>query len=164
MRRRKPERENRQARQSKDRRFASGTGLNCRVRTSYLLVDGHSIIFAWPDLRRLHARRPALAREELIKHLRHYQDWSDQRVTVVFDGTGARVTEESNPNDVQVFYAARGQSADAIVERLASKYASRFEMTVATSDTLEKETVNACGAVCISPDELRRRLKEIRKS
>lgn len=128
----------------------------------YLIVDGHSVIFAWPELRKLHARRPSLAREELVKQLRHYQDWSSVRVAIVFDGTGRRVTEESNQDDVQVFYAARGQSADSIVERLAAKYAARLEITVATSDSLEKETVNACGAACISPEELRRRLEEIR--
>ena len=129
----------------------------------YLLVDGHSIIFAWPELRKLQTRRPSLAREALIKQLRHYQDWTGVHVAVVFDGSGDRVTKESDPHDVQIFYARRGQSADAIVERLASKYASRFEITVATSDSLEKETVNACGAACISPEELRRLLDEIRE-
>jgi len=129
----------------------------------YLLVDGHSIIFAWPELRKLQARRPSLARETLIKQLRHYQDLTGVHVAVVFDGSGDRVTEESDPHDVQIFYARRGQSADAIIERLASKYASRFEITVATSDSLEKETVNACGAACISPEDLRRLLEEIRK-
>ena len=133
------------------------------MATSYLIVDGHSIIFAWPELRKLQSRRRSLARDELIKQLRHYQDWSGIRVAVVFDGVGERVTEESNSNDVQVFYASRGQSADSIVERLAGKYASRFELTVATSDSLEKETVNAFGAACISPEELRRRLETIRK-
>ena len=133
------------------------------MAASYLIVDGHSIIFAWPELRKLQSRRRSLARDELIKQLRHYQDWSGIRVSVVFDGAGERVTEESNPSDVQVFYSPRGQSADSIVERLAGKYASRFELTVATSDSLEKETVNAFGAACISPEELRRRLETIRK-
>ena len=133
------------------------------MAASYLIVDGHSIIFAWPELRKLQSRRRSLARDELIKQLRHSQDWSGIRVSVVFDGAGERVTEESNPSDVQVFYSPRGQSADSIVERLAGKYASRFELTVATSDSLEKETVNAFGAACISPEELRRRLETIRK-
>ena len=133
------------------------------MAASYLIVDGHSIIFAWPELRKLQSRRRSLARDELIKQLRHYQDWSGIRVAVVFDGAGERVTEESNPNDVQVFYAPLGRSADSIVERLAGKYAPRFELTVATSDSLEKETVNAFGAMCISPEELRRRLETIRK-
>jgi predicted RNA-binding protein with PIN domain len=133
------------------------------VATQYLIVDGHSNIFSWPELRKFHARRTSLAREVLIKRLRQYQDWTGTRVAVVFDGSGSRATEQSDPHDLQIFYAARGQSADSIVERLASKYASRFEITVATSDSLEKETVNALGAACISPEELRRRLDEVEK-
>jgi predicted RNA-binding protein with PIN domain len=129
----------------------------------YLIVDGHSIIFAWPELRQLHARRGSLAREALVKDLRHYQDWTGVHVVVVFDGRGERVSEQSDPHDVQIFYARRDQSADAIIERLASKYASQFDVTVATSDSLEKETVNACGALCLSPDGLRKLLESIAK-
>ena len=131
------------------------------MRARYLIIDGHSIIFAWPDLRKLHARRSFLAREELAKRLRHYQDWTGVHVAVVFDGSGARVTEQSDPHDVQIFYARRGQSADAVIERLASKYAARFDITVATSDSMVKETVNASGAAFISPEGLRRMLQEI---
>ena len=129
----------------------------------YLIVDGHSIIFAWPELRKLHGRRPALAREVLIKRLRDYQDWSDENVVAVFDGQGSRVSQTSDPHDIQIFYAPRGQSADAIIERLAGKYAKRFDVTVATSDLLEMETVNAFGAACISPDTLRKLLETARK-
>lgn len=84
-------------------------------------------------------------------------------VVVVFDGSGERVTEQSDPHDVQIFYARRDQSADSVIERLASKYASQFEVTVATSDSLEMETVNACGAACLSPEGLRKLLDEIEK-
>jgi predicted RNA-binding protein with PIN domain len=133
------------------------------VRARYLIVDGHSIIFAWPDLRKLHVRRSSLAREELAKRLRHYQDWTSVHVAVIFDGSGTRVTEQSDPHDVQIFYARRGQSADAIIERLAGKYAKRFDITVATSDSMIKETVNASGAEFISPEDLRRLLQEIGK-
>ena len=133
-------------------------------RTRYLLVDGHSVIFAWPELRKLHERRSSLAREALIKRLRDYQDWSGVRAVVVFDGKSSTLSSISDPGDVQVFYSRRGQSADAIIERLASKYAPRFELIVATSDSLERETVNACGAESISPEALRRLLEEEAKS
>jgi predicted RNA-binding protein with PIN domain len=133
------------------------------VPAQYLIVDGHSIIFAWPKLRRLHARRGSLGREALIKELRHYQDWTGVHVVVVFDGRGERVTEQSDPHDVQIFYARRDQSADSIIERLAGKYASQFDVTVATSDSLEMETVNACGASCLSPEGLRKLLDAIEK-
>ena len=133
-------------------------------RTRYLIVDGHSVIFAWPELRKLHERRSSLAREALIKQLRDYQDWSGVRAVVVFDGKGSTPSATSDPRDVQVFYSRSGQSADAIIERLASKYASQFELIVATSDSLERETVNACGGESISPETLRRLLEEEARS
>jgi len=61
---------------------------------------------------------------------------------------------------VQIFYSRAGQTADAIIERLASKYAEKFDLTVATSDLLERETANACGAECISIENLRALIDE----
>jgi uncharacterized protein len=132
-------------------------------RARYLIVDGHSVIFAWPELRGLLARRSSLARESLIKQLRDYQDWTGVRVVVVFDGKGRKVGASSDPGDVQIFYSRSGQSADAIIERLASKYAKRYELLVATSDSMEAETVHACGAESISPEALRGLLSSVRR-
>jgi predicted RNA-binding protein with PIN domain len=133
-------------------------------RAVYLIVDGHSVIFAWPELRKLHARRSSLAREALIKQLRGYQDWTGVRVVVVFDGKGRKIEATSDPAEVQVFYFRTGQTADAIVERLASKYAKRFELMVATSDSMEGQTVEACGAEWISPEALRGLLSSARRA
>jgi uncharacterized protein len=130
----------------------------------YLIVDGHSVIFAWPDLRKLHQRRTSLGRDELIKRLRDYQDWTGIHVVVVFDGKGTDITNQSDPHDIQVFYSRSGQTADAIVERLAGKYAERFRLTIATSDNLERETASAFGADCISPEMLRQLLSEARSA
>ena len=130
----------------------------------YLIVDGHSVIFAWPELRKLHTRRSSLAREALIKQLRDYQDWTGVRVVAVFDGKGKKVEATSDPGEVQIFYSRTGQSADAIIERLASKYAERYELAVATSDLKEAETVMACGAETISADGLRGLLASARRA
>ena len=126
----------------------------------YLIVDGHSIIFAWPELRALHQKRTSLAREALAKQLRDYQDWTDIRVVVVFDGRGPDVTGSADPHEIQIFYSRKGQTADAIVERLAGKYAPDFDLMVATSDLLERQTVTSFGAVSVSPETLREMLEE----
>jgi predicted RNA-binding protein with PIN domain len=131
-----------------------------RRRKRYLVVDGHSVIFAWPELRRLHERRSSLARDALTKQLRNYQDWTDVRVVVVFDGKGRHTSSTSDPHEVQIFSSRRGETADAIIERLASKYATRFEFVVATSDSMEQQTASAFGAECISPAMLREVLRE----
>jgi len=130
------------------------------VRARYLIVDGHSAIFGWPELQRLHARRTSLARDALVKKLRDYQDYTGVRVVVVFDGKGSSATEQSEPHSVQVFYSRTGQTADAIIERLASKYAGKFDLTVATADLLEQETTIAFGAECISIANLRAMIDE----
>lgn len=132
------------------------------MRPQYLLVDGHSVIFAWPELRSLHERRTSLAREALIKQLRDYQDWSGIQVVVVFDGRGTTVSHESLPGEIQIFYSRAGQTADSIIERLASKYAERFHLIVATGDYLEQETASACGAETMSPETLRDLLRDVR--
>ncbi len=93
------------------------------MRAQYLIVDGHSVIFAWPELRALHRRRSSLARDALVKKLREYQDWTGVRVAVVFDGKGTAVNVNSEPGEIQIFYSREGQTADSIIERLASKYA-----------------------------------------
>lgn len=132
------------------------------MHARYLIVDGHSVIFAWPHLRSLQEKRSSLAREALIKQLRDYQDWTGVRVVVVFDGRGRKVTESSVPGEIQVFYSRAGQAADALIERLAARYAADFGLTVVTSDASERQTVMTFGAECISPEGLRELLKEAR--
>jgi predicted RNA-binding protein with PIN domain len=121
----------------------------------YLIVDGHSVIFAWPELRKLHGRRSELARNELVKILTDYQDASGVRAVVVFDGKGGKANEASEPGGIQIFYSAAGQSADSIVERLVAKYAGQHEITVATSDLMEQQTATTFGALVVSAEGLR---------
>jgi predicted RNA-binding protein with PIN domain len=129
----------------------------------YLIVDGHSVIFAWPELRKLHTRRTALARDELVKILTEYQDASGVRVVAVFDGQGGKANEATAPGGIQIFYSAAGQTADAIIERLVAKYAGQHEITVATSDFMEQQTVTSFGALVVSAEGLREWLEEARR-
>lgn len=132
------------------------------MQPQYLIVDGHSVVFAWSDLRALHERRTSLARDALVRQLRDYQDWTGVRVVVVFDGKGSAIDASSFPDEVQIFYSREGQTADSIVERLASKYGGQFNLLVATNDHLEQETVSACGAEYISAEGLRGLLETAR--
>ena len=51
---------------------------------SFLLVDGHSVLHAWPELRRnqIVASKRHVARTDLLKRLRHYQDMKGGQVVV----------------------------------------------------------------------------------
>lgn len=124
---------------------------------TYLIIDGHSVIHAWPELLKLHraSARRHLAREGLLKRMRHLQDMTGERVVVVFDGKGSRVSEERETEGLQVFYADAATTADAVVERLAAKYATAHRIRVVSADGMVRDSIMASGAEWMSPDGLR---------
>ena len=124
----------------------------------YLLVDGHSVIHAWPDLRSLHARQPANARRELVRQLYALHDSGRWRVTLVFDGkAGGR--EEAPRNSLAVLYAPADATADSIIERIVQAHAGKGEIGVVTADHAEITAVESFGAFGFSPDWLRDELR-----
>lgn len=120
-----------------------------------LIVDGHSVIFQWPELRSLHDRKGFAARESLVRQLTRYQDTSGVTVAVVFDGKGKQASKDAEANTIQVFYSKTGQTADSIIERLVAKYATTHNVVVATDDFLERQTVEAFGGLWMSTDQLK---------
>ncbi len=125
----------------------------------YLIVDGHSMIFAWEDLRQLHQKNTERARRELIDRLTRYQDLTGTHVVLVFDGRGERRYEPAAPESIQVFYSRAGQTADDVIERLAAKYAAEREIRVATNDGLERQTVISFGATTLNSEDMLRELE-----
>ncbi len=123
-------------------------------RPRVLVVDGHSMIFQWPELRALHAKTTASAREHLARLLTRYQDSSGTHVCVVFDGKGDRSTEEKNPGGIQVFYSGSSKTADSVIERIVAAYSAKYEIVVATDDNMERTTVETFGGSWISSEQL----------
>ncbi len=123
----------------------------------YLLVDGHSVIFAWPDLRALHDRNRAAARKALVDQLQHLHDTTSWLVTLILDGKLGTVSTTARPNrsDMVISYATADQTADSIIERLVASSGLAGQITVITADEAEKLTVEALGAMTASPDWLR---------
>jgi predicted RNA-binding protein with PIN domain len=126
------------------------------ARPRYLLVDGHSVIHAWDELRAMHEQQPRRARLELERRLSRLQDRGDERVVLVFDGQGSSTQSSRGRSvDVQVVYSGRGATADAVIERLVAGYAPTYDLTVVTADEAERLAVSALGAWWISPATLR---------
>lgn len=132
---------------------------------SYLLVDGHSVMHAWPELRKdqRNTNLRHLARLELMKRLRTYQDMSGRQVVIVFDGTHSQRSEEREPDGLQVIYAEASTTADAILERLANRYAKDHPMQVVSADGMVRETILACGADWTSPEMLKSMCEDAEK-
>jgi predicted RNA-binding protein with PIN domain len=127
------------------------TGRPFLMKPRVLIVDGHSIIFQWPDLTLQHAKRTAVARESLVRMLTGLQDNTDWHVTVVSMATESNRQKISGPHGIQVFYSTADQTADSVIERLAAKYSDRYEVTVATNDFMERaQSVATFGATSMS--------------
>jgi uncharacterized protein len=127
----------------------------------YLVVDGHSVIFAWPDLRALHGRNRAAARKVLADRLQHLHDTTSWRVTLVLDGKlGTAVSLGARPSgDMVIAYATADQTADSIIERLVAASGVAKDILVITADEAEKLTVEPLGAATASPEWLRETLE-----
>jgi predicted RNA-binding protein with PIN domain len=127
----------------------------------YLVIDGHSVIFAWADLRKLHDQNRAAARKALIDRLQHLHDTSSWRITLVLDGKlgTALPAGVRKPTDMVVTYATADQTADSIIERLVAASGVATEIMVITADEAERLTVESLGASSASPLWLRKELE-----
>ena len=127
----------------------------------YLVIDGHSVIFAWPDLRKLHDQNRAAARKALTDRLQHLHDTTEWRVTLVLDGKLGTAIPSGNrkPTDMVVSYATADQTADSIIERLVAASGLAGQILVITADEVERLTVESLGASAASPSWLRQELE-----
>ena len=116
----------------------------------WILVDGYSVLHAWPRFATRKARRLSLQqrREVLLGLLGQYADHSCRRVTVVFDGYAAKHKPEGDEpsRGGEVLFSGRGKTADDLIERLVGESKPGADILVVTSDNMERQTVEAMGA------------------
>ena len=112
-----------------------------------ILVDGYSLLHAWPELARGKARHSAAARDELIHWLTRYQDATGTPLCVFFDGGGAPkgMIRDESTGSIEVLFSKSGQTADDMIERAAHRFQPYGEVLAVTNDTAERDTVTAMG-------------------
>lgn len=117
-----------------------------------ILVDGYSLLHAWPELAEGRARHSGAAREALVTMLTQYQDASGTPVTVVFDGSGAPpgTPKHAERQPVEVLFSRDGRSADDLIERAAHRLLPYGEVLVVTNDYAERDTVIGFGGMAVS--------------
>lgn len=112
-----------------------------------ILVDGYSLLHAWPELAAGRMRHSATARDKLIHILTRYQDAVDTPITVFFDGAGAAtgVPKSESNSHVEVLFSCDGQTADDLIERAAHRFQPCGDVLAVTDDAAERDTVIALG-------------------
>ena len=113
-----------------------------------ILIDGYSLLHAWPDLAPGEPRHSAEARDELIGVLTQYGDAVDTPITVFFDGAGAPkgTPQPDSTPDMEVIYSKRGKTADDLIERVTFRMVKLGEVLVVTNDHAERDLVTSFGA------------------
>lgn len=129
-----------------------------------ILVDGYSLLHAWPELAEGRPRHSAAARAALVAMLTQYQDAIGTPVTVVFDGSGAPpgTPRHHEPHAVEVLFSRNGRSADDLIERAAHRLLDYGEVLVVTNDHAVRDTVSGFGAMVSSCEVFIQQLADAR--
>ena len=94
--------------------------------------------------------------------LSNYQGYRKQTLILVFDAykVPGNVGEVQKYHNIHVVYTKEAETADAYIERFAHEHASRYRVTVATSDGLEQIIIRGAGCILLSAREFEQEVKE----
>lgn len=136
----------------------------------YLLVDGYNIIFAWEELKELARENMDAARGILLDKLCNYQGMKQMEVIAVFDAyrVAGHQTECSDYHNIHVVFTKEAETADQYIEKFAHTNATKYQVTVATSDGLEQVIIRGEGCRLLSAQDLHAEMelsgKQLRES
>lgn len=130
-----------------------------------LLVDGYNIIHSWPELKELAKDNLDAARTRLIDIMCNYQGYKKCILILVFDAYKVKNNLGSSYkyHNIYIVYTKEAQTADMYIERTTHELASKYNITVATSDALEQLIVLGQGGKRISSRELHLEVERLDK-
>ena len=119
-------------------------------------VDGYNIIFAWDELKDLARENMDSARGILLDKLCNYQGMKQIEVIAVFDAYRVigHETECFDYHNIHVVFTKEAETADQYIEKFAHTNASKYQVTVATSDGLEQVIIRGEGCRLLSARDL----------
>ncbi|MBR4731556.1 MAG: NYN domain-containing protein [Lachnospiraceae bacterium] len=134
-------------------------------KESCILVDGYNVIFSWPELRDLMKMNVGSARDRLIHEMSDYQGYVGGTLILVFDAYKVKgnVGTIDKSGNVFVVYTKEAETADQYIEKTVHQMASKYQITVATSDGLEQMIIWGDGAMRMSSLGLKADLETRRK-
>ncbi|MBI1953886.1 MAG: NYN domain-containing protein [Candidatus Omnitrophica bacterium] len=112
-----------------------------------VLVDGNNVLAALGL-----ARGGTAGAEAFLQKLEMAAASKDWEATVVFDGPERFLSRPTGP--LVVRYAAKGQTADSVIERAVYETADRLSTVVVTQDQPQADLVRGLGAVVWTPRRL----------
>lgn len=122
------------------------------VKEKYTLIDGYNLVHAWPELKELASVNINAAADKLMDIASNYQGMTGENVLLVFDAYKVlnHNTEEFKYNNIRVVYTKTAETADRFIERYAHENASKYDITVVTSDGVEQIIIRGQGCKLLS--------------
>ena len=133
------------------------------AQKKYLLVDGYNIIFAWDELKTLAQADLGAARLKLMDILSNYQGFIGDILILVFDaykveGNRGEIFKYHN---IHVVFTKEKETADQYIEKTTHEIARKYQVRVATSDSLEQVIVMGQGAERISAEDFYKEIDRV---
>lgn len=128
-----------------------------------ILIDGYNVIKNTPGLARAEQVSQETGRESLLAQLRAKYRHTPHTVIVVFDGGGAveSTLAFTGLSRGRVVYTRRGETADAVIARLAAAEGELGREVVVVSDDGEvRQTAGGAGHATARVGDLARRMNE----
>lgn len=124
-------------------------------KDKFILVDAYNVIHAWEETRKMAETSIDAASGILNDYLCNYSAIVGIPIIAVYDAYKVKghSTEIRKYNNITVVYTKEAQTADSYIERTAHEKASKFDITVVTSDGLEQIIVAGAGCNIISSRE-----------
>ncbi len=123
-----------------------------------ILVDGYNVIKNSEMFRALEIKNRAEARRLLIRQLHNRYRFETCRITVVFDGDGAR-EQISHEEHIRIIYSRHGETADQVIARLAAEARTKGCVVEMYSNDMEvRHAVKEQGGTAHSTQHLVRHL------
>lgn len=132
------------------------------MKRAVLLVDGYNMIGLWPKLQASHYFKGLeIARRDLVEILVNYSAVEDLDTKLIFDSQHQYTpkVKEMITNNLSVHFTDYGQTADTFIEKFCATYRHQFKLSgqrliVATSDRVQRLTVEGYGAELMSAQQL----------
>ncbi|MDA3731870.1 TetM/TetW/TetO/TetS family tetracycline resistance ribosomal protection protein [Niameybacter massiliensis] len=125
-------------------------------KEEYLLVDGYNVIFGCEELNETARTHIDAAKDRLLDLLCNYQGYHKCHLMVVFDAyrLEGHPTEIYDYHNIRVVYTKEAETADQFIEKFAHEHASKYRITVATSDGTEQIITRGKGCYLLSAKDL----------
>ena len=130
-----------------------------------ILLITYNIIFAWDDLKKTAEENLEDARRDLTERISVYKIFKGCEIILVFDAYKVKGNrgEVEKFGGITIVYTKESQTADAYIEKAAKELTKNYNVTVATSDSMEQLIIFGSGAYRMTAKQLQQEVGEVEK-